>query len=61
MTDGISWVCYVPFADIEAYLALGWTCDERPKTLHPVLDAYRVIMTWAGAGEPRMPKDEGAE
>ena len=37
MTGDIIWFRYVIFADIPAYLALGWEWDGKPLQLHDVM------------------------
>ena len=54
MTDKIRTFRYVGYADIPAYLELGWIAPEcRP---HRHMDVYRVVMEWGGGGEPVEPR-----
>ena len=51
--EEVHWYRFVPLAAIEAYQALGWVLEGD---LGPVYRIYRVIMRWAGQGEPVEPK-----
>jgi hypothetical protein len=50
----ITWFRYVRFADIPAYLALGWKWNGRP--LHAPHGCYAALMEWMGDGEPKEPE-----
>jgi hypothetical protein len=45
---------YVPFADVPRYLYAGWE-TVIPRSTHPALDAYRVLLLWRCACMPKFP------
>ena len=47
----ITWLRYVPLAEVGEYLAKGWAISDDMATCHH--GAYSCIMVWKGEGEPK--------
>lgn len=64
MLDGESrmvtkWLQYVRHADVESYLAAGWTLEHGLDGTHH--SAYSVLLIWEGEGDPPKPAHEVRE
>lgn len=55
LSERVTWHRYVPVDLVEAYLALGWVVDGLGP-LPGVHGLHRVLMEWAGDGDPAEPK-----